>query len=87
MSRVLRINKNRTINQESNENCSLFLCSKNRKEWLMTNKEQQVREAIINFLVCELNISREESIASLKELEEYGLVKINSNGEFLLREV
>ena len=41
----------------------------------MTNKEKQVRETIINFLVCELNISREESIASLKELEEYGLVK------------
>ena len=33
-------------------------------------QRKQVREAIINFLVCELNISREESIASLKELEE-----------------
>lgn len=39
----------------------------------MTNKEKQIRET--------------ESIASLKELEEYDLVKINSNGEFLLREV
>ncbi|EPW95961.1 MULTISPECIES: hypothetical protein [Streptococcus] len=53
----------------------------------MSSKEKQIREAIIRLLMCEVNLSREESRASLKELEEYGLVKFNSNGEFLLREV
>lgn len=54
---------------------------------MMTRKEKQSRKAIISFLISEMGISYNEAQESLKELESFGLVNINSSGQFSLKVV
>lgn len=43
----------------------------------MTKQEKQVREMLISTLMKERKISRKECESQLKELEEFGLIKIS----------
>lgn len=53
----------------------------------MSKQEKRTREVIIQFLMRENGLSRKETIASVKELEAFGLIQFNSNGGFRLKEV
>lgn len=53
----------------------------------MTRQEKRTREVIIQFLMRENGLSRKETVASIKELEAFGLIGFNSNGDFRLKEV
>lgn len=53
----------------------------------MSKQEKRTREVIIQFLMRENGLSRKETIASIKELEAFGLIGFNSNGDFRLKEV
>lgn len=53
----------------------------------MTKQEKQVREMLNSTLMKERKISRKECESQLKELEEFGLIKIKPNGEFHLKVV
>ncbi|SDB09656.1 hypothetical protein SAMN02910293_00509 [Streptococcus henryi] len=48
----------------------------------MSPKEKQARETVITFLMKQLNISRKQSITNMKELEEFGLIVFDSDGNF-----
>ena len=50
-------------------------------------KEKISREVIIQFLMRETGLTRQETMASIKELESFGLIGFNSNGDFRLKEV
>ena len=45
------------------------------------------REVIISFLMEQTGLSRQETVASIEELEAFGLVGFASNGDFRLKEV
>ena len=51
------------------------------------SKERISREMIIQFLMKETGSIRKEIIASIKELEAFGLIGFNVNGDFRLKEV
>ncbi len=53
----------------------------------MSPKEKKSREAIISFLMKETGATRKDTLKNLKELEKFGLVAFNSNGDFRLKEV
>lgn len=53
----------------------------------MTPKEKASREAIISFLMKQTGFTRQETLASIKELESFGLIGFHSNGDFRLKEV
>lgn len=53
----------------------------------MSRQEKRTREVIIQFLMRENGLSRKETVASIKELEAFGLIRFNSNGSFGLKEV
>ena len=53
----------------------------------MSRQEKRTREVIIQFLMRENGLSRKETVASVKELEAFGLIQFNSNGGFRLKEV
>lgn len=53
----------------------------------MSPKEKQSREAAISYLMKEMGFTRQQSLASIKELEVFGLIKFNAKGDFMLREV
>ncbi|HEM3504885.1 TPA: hypothetical protein U1B13_000820 [Streptococcus suis] len=53
----------------------------------MSPKEKEAREAIILFLMKQTGFTRKETLASLKELESFGLIGFNANGDFRLKEV
>ena len=53
----------------------------------MSRQEKRTRELIIQFLMRENGLSRKETVASIKELEAFGLIGFNSNGDFRLKEV
>ncbi len=53
----------------------------------MSRQEKRTREVIIQFLMRENGLSRKETVASIKELEAFGLIGFNSNGDFRLKEV
>ena len=50
-------------------------------------KEKISREVIIQFLMRETGLTRQETTASIKELESFGLIGFNSKGDFRLKEV
>ncbi|WP_171019051.1 MULTISPECIES: hypothetical protein [Streptococcus] len=51
------------------------------------SKERISREMIIQFLMKETGSTRKEIIASIGELEAFGLIGFNVNGDFRLKEV
>jgi hypothetical protein len=51
------------------------------------SKERISREMIIQFLMKETGSTRKEIIASIEELEVFGLIGFNVNGDFRLKEV
>lgn len=51
------------------------------------SKERISREMIILFLMKETGSIRKEIIASIEELEAFGLIGFNMNGDFRLKEV
>ncbi|EFU63912.1 MULTISPECIES: hypothetical protein [Streptococcus] len=51
------------------------------------SKERISREMIIQFLMKETGSTRKEIIASIEELEAFGLIGFNVNGDFRLKEV
>ncbi|KXU01791.1 hypothetical protein SCODD09_00971 [Streptococcus constellatus] len=53
----------------------------------MLPKEKESREAILSFLMKETGLPREKALASVSELESFGLIGFKSNGDFKLREV
>lgn len=53
----------------------------------MSRQEKRTREVIIQFLMRENGLSGKETVASIKELEAFGLIGFNSNGDFRLKEV
>lgn len=53
----------------------------------MSRQEKRTREVIIQFLMRENGLSRKETVASIKELQAFGLIGFNSNGDFRLKEV
>ena len=53
----------------------------------MTRQEKRTREVVIQFLMRENGLSRKETVASIKELEAFGLIRFNSTGGFRLKEV
>ena len=50
-------------------------------------KEKISREVIIQFLMRETGLTRQETMASIKELESFGLIGFNSKGDFRSKEV
>ena len=51
----------------------------------MLSKEKESREAILSFLMKETGLPQEN--ARISELESFGLIGFNSNGDFRLRKV
>jgi len=51
------------------------------------SKERISREMIIQFLMKETGSTRKEVIASIEELEAFGLIGFTMNGDFRLKEV
>lgn len=50
-------------------------------------KERISREMIIQFLMKETGSTRQEIIATIGELESFGLIGFTVNGDFRLKEV
>jgi len=65
---------------------SIFKIIKEMRSY-MSRQEKRTREVIIQFLMRENGLSRKETVASVKELEAFGLIQFNSNGGFRLKEV
>ena len=65
---------------------SVFKIIKEMRSY-MSKQEKRTREVIIQFLMRENGLSRKETVASIKELEAFGLIGFNSNGDFRLKEV
>ena len=65
---------------------SIFKIFKEMRSY-MSKQEKRTREVIIQFLMRENGLSRKETVASIKELEAFGLIGFNSNGDFRLKEV
>ncbi len=65
---------------------SIFKIIKEMRSY-MSRQEKRTREVIIQFLMRENGLSRKETVASIKELEAFGLIRFNSNGSFGLKEV
>lgn len=65
---------------------SIFKIIKEMRSY-MSKQEKRTREVIIQFLMRENGLSRKETVASIKELEAFGLIGFNSNGDFRLKEV
>lgn len=65
---------------------SIFKIIKEMRSY-MSKQEKRTREVIIQFLMRENGLSRKETVASIKELEAFGLIVFNSNGDFRLKEV
>ena len=53
----------------------------------MLSKEKESREAILSFLMKETGLPQENALASISELESFGLIGFNSNGDFRSRKV
>ncbi|HEM3467926.1 TPA: hypothetical protein U1B12_001061 [Streptococcus suis] len=53
----------------------------------MTKQEKQTRETIVFFLMKEMNLTYQESLANVLDLEKFGLLRFKSSGQFILKEV
>lgn len=65
------------------EYCSPFLFSGGK----MTKELQSSRYIVISFLVREMGIDIVEAISLMAELEKSGLVRLESSGDLILKEL